>query len=241
MTFLIIMMTLTALGLGIIAFLLIREKRTADRSLRLSIPEAVAPAINSSVIETKENLTSENISEEEKHAIEKEVHISFELEELKEKYARLERMLNEKNTELEQTKQFLDSELTAKKEFNKFKDILEKEIKENKDKGVALKSQLNIVKTENENANRRIEQFEEKALSLERELLAKQQENERILGQLKTAEVTIKQLKEQINTLEEKQKEQAALEPQPTIQNEPQPQTQTDSPAVPPISEEKSV
>lgn len=136
MIFLIIMVTITAVGLGMIAFLLIREKKMADRSLRLSIPEAVAPSISSSIAETKENIPSDKISEEEKYVIEKEVHLSFELDELKQKYERLDRILNEKNTELEQTKQFLDSELTAKKEFNKFKDILEKEIKDNKDKGL---------------------------------------------------------------------------------------------------------
>ena len=229
MIFFIIMVTGTAAGLGIIAFLLIREKKMADRSLRLAIPEVSAPSIPA-----KEDLPQEKISEDEKKVIEKEVQLSFELEELKEKYARLERMLSEKNSELDQTKQFLDSELKAKKEFNKVKDILEKEIKENKDKGLALKSQLNIVKTENENASRQIEQFEEKILSLERELLAKQQENERMVGQLKGNETIIQQLKENIRILEEKQKQQAVPEP---VKNESQ--VQTDGPAASPASEEK--
>ena len=90
------------------------------------------------------------------------------------------------------------------------------------------------MKTENENASRQIEQFEEKILSLERELLAKQQENERMAGQLKGNETIIQQLKENIRILEEKQKQQAVPEP---VKNESQ--VQTDGPSASPASEEK--
>ena len=87
--------------------------------------------------------------------------------ELQAKYAKLESMLHEKNTSLEKTERTLTNELKTQKEFNKVKDILEKELKETKDKYRILQAELAESQTASAGHLRRISQHEEKIKKLE--------------------------------------------------------------------------
>ena len=73
-------------------------------------------------------IEEKTLSQEEEQSIEKEIEISTELAELKEKYDKLDSMYNEKSSEHEKSKESLDNELEHRKEFNKVKDLLEKEL-----------------------------------------------------------------------------------------------------------------
>ena len=64
------------------------------------------------------------------------------VEEWKEKYDRLQNLFQEKSAELEKTQSQLESEISHRKDFNKIKDILEKELADTKDKLKNLQTEL---------------------------------------------------------------------------------------------------
>jgi len=116
------------------------------------------------------------LSNEEEKKIEKEVEITAELSELKEKYDKLDALFNEKSTELENTKNSLDHELENRKDFNKVKDLLEKEMKDSKDKTRNIEVELNNALSESDRNKKRGDQLEEKTTQLEKNLLQKEDE-----------------------------------------------------------------
>lgn len=92
--------------------------------------------------------------------------------ELQDKYTKLEVLLSEKNVALEKAEKSLNIELKNQKEFNKIKDILEKEIKDTKDKGKGLQADAAHAQTEAKTYQSRITQLEEKIKKLEISLLS---------------------------------------------------------------------
>jgi len=81
---------------------------------------------------------------------------------LKEKNTRLEALFKEKSEELEKTHNALANEIKNRKEFNKVKDILEKELRETKDNARKVQVELNTASTEIAGLKKRINQLEEK-------------------------------------------------------------------------------
>ncbi|MCA9406699.1 MAG: hypothetical protein KC684_09180, partial [Candidatus Omnitrophica bacterium] len=67
-----------------------------------------------------------------------------------------------------------------RKDFNKVKDILEKEIKDLKDQNKDTETQLQTAKKENEDYKQRVNQLEDKSTQLEKELITKEQEIEEL-------------------------------------------------------------
>ncbi|MCA9400462.1 MAG: hypothetical protein KC713_02460 [Candidatus Omnitrophica bacterium] len=102
----------------------------------------------------------QNISSEEERFIEKEVNTSLELNELKEKHKTLENLLKEKTEALDKSETNLKNEQKNRKDFNKVKDILEKELSDTKDRAKKLQSELNLLKTDNDNFRKHIERLE---------------------------------------------------------------------------------
>ncbi|MFH1360799.1 MAG: hypothetical protein ABIJ41_07205 [Candidatus Omnitrophota bacterium] len=98
------------------------------------------------------------------------------LRDLQEKYERLETLFNEKSQELEKAQKALSIELKAKKDFNIVKDILEKELKEVKDRAHKLHLEVGAAQAESENHQRRIAQLEDKIISKEKEIKEKEKE-----------------------------------------------------------------
>ena len=82
--------------------------------------------------------------------------------ELKEKYLRLETIFKEKSSELEKKEASLANELRIRKDFNKVKDILEKELKEVKEKNHKTSVEMSSAKQEISNQKHRLEQLEER-------------------------------------------------------------------------------
>jgi hypothetical protein len=115
--------------------------------------------------------TQENISK----GAESAATIPFDLE-LPAKYLKLEQILQEKTEELEKKEKALANELKTRKEFNKVKDILEKELKDIRDKNHQLQLELGASQAEVENYKKHIIQLEDKIKTKEQEI--KQKEGE---------------------------------------------------------------
>ncbi len=91
--------------------------------------------------------------------------------ELKAKYAKIEALFAEKSLNLEKSEKTLSNELKNQKEFNKLKDILEKELKDSKDKISSLQADVRTAQTETQTQLKRVSQLEEKVKILERDVL----------------------------------------------------------------------
>lgn len=134
------------------------------------------PPIQEEIYKAKPAADSQaQLSKEEEHLIEEEIHLKSELDELKEKHTRVEKILKEKTDELEKIKWQLDNELKNKKEFNRVKDILEKELSDTKDKTRKIQTELNTINAETESYKKRVNQLEEKATKLEKTILEKEE------------------------------------------------------------------
>src|SRR3989338_729224 len=152
--------------------LLRRESKTGSASMMVEKTDEAS-------LEGK--LTS---SEEEK--IDKEIELTSQLNELKEKHETLDRLFKEKSAALEKSEEALQNELKNRKEFNKVKDILEKELKETKDKARSLQVDLNNAGTEAEGHKSRVNQLEERVTKLQKTILEKDDEINNLLKRLQT-------------------------------------------------------
>ncbi len=117
-----------------------------------------------------------NLSQDDEKHIEEEIDATIHVHELKEKYERLDRLFKEKASDLEKAQRTLETEIRTKKEFNKVKDLLEKELKDTKDKGRNVQVELISARTEAESSKKRIGQLETKVTKLEKEILDKEKE-----------------------------------------------------------------
>lgn len=85
------------------------------------------------------------------------------------KLEKIDSLLREKSEELEKTRKDLAAELRNRKEFNKIKDILEKELKDLKDRNRISQNEVTASQTETQSNLKRITQLEEKIKKLEKE------------------------------------------------------------------------
>ena len=86
----------------------------------------------------------------------------------KEKLDKLEALLNEKNQTLEKAERELASELKNRKEFNKVKDALEKELKDSRVRARDLQIELTSTQTESAGFKNRVNQLELKVTNLQK-------------------------------------------------------------------------
>jgi len=126
---------------------------TGTSSLRTQVPES-------------ENIETDYIQKEKKWPT--HVEATLELSQFKEKYERLEKLLEEKNQALEKSEKAFETELRNRKEFNKVKDILEKELKDTKVKARDLQIELTNAQTETTGFKNRVNQLELKVTKLEK-------------------------------------------------------------------------
>ncbi len=129
-------------------------------------------------IETEE-IDEQALEIQQEESVEKELESSLQLAELKEKYGRLDNLFKEKSSKLEKAQAALDNELKNGKDFNKVKDIIEKEVKEVKNRVKDAQNELHSVKEEKKSSEQKIVQLENKIKELE-DSLAKAQEEENI-------------------------------------------------------------
>jgi hypothetical protein len=114
-----------------------------------------------------DNHTQQSIAEEVALAI-KNDELQKENLLIKENYQKIELLLNEKTTELERVQKELEQEHKHRKEFNKIKDLIEKELKDEKDASKRTEIELQSTKAEHQVSTNRISQLEEKIKLIEK-------------------------------------------------------------------------
>ena len=91
------------------------------------------------------------------------------------KYQKLDALFQEKSADLEKCRKELAVELRAHKEFNKVKDILEKEIKDAKDRNRDFQHEVATAQAESQASIKRISQLEERLKRLEKDIREKEE------------------------------------------------------------------
>ena len=117
--------------------------------------------------------------------------------ELKAQYAKLEALFAEKSLNLEKSEKNLNNELKNQKEFNKVKDILEKELKESKDRLRQFQGDLSTAETDTQTQLKRVSQLEEKVKNLEGDILVAE-------GAINDAQASTQLARKRVAELEEK-------------------------------------
>lgn len=156
-------------GTTVASFLksLIQSKKS-DVSLPLNPPDQTPPSQQSGTASLRldNNPTGDDI--------EKNVELAVKVDELKkttadltEKNQKSEQLIAEKNAALEKTIKELEQERKHRKEFNKIKDLLEKELKDVRENAKQIQIELTTSKTENQSYQNRIAQLKEKIQQLE--------------------------------------------------------------------------
>lgn len=130
------------------------------------------------------------IDAEDEKQLEKQINDDEKLADAAKRMAKTEQLLKERTDEFEKMQQSLEYELKNRKEFNKVKDLLEKEIKDTKDRTRDIQNHLNVSLQENENLKKRIEHLETKATRLEKEVLVKEEEIEKLNKEQKLTPAT---------------------------------------------------
>jgi hypothetical protein len=126
------------------------------------------------------------LSAGEEKKIEREIDLMAQLDEIKEQNKNLAKLFKEKSSTLEKAEESLENELRNRKEFNKLKDILEKELKESKDTSRELQMELSGIKAESESYQRRVGLLEEKVTGLEKQIIQKDDEVANLIKRLQT-------------------------------------------------------
>lgn len=116
------------------------------------------------------------LSAGEEKKIEQEIDFTAQINEWQGKYERLDQLFNEKSAALEKSEESLRNELSNRKEFNKLKDMLEKELRGAKDKARGIQVELNAARTEAEGNRKRIAQLEDKVTTMEKVIRGKDNE-----------------------------------------------------------------
>lgn len=137
-------------------------------------------------VETESDLALRHDELEKKHS------------ELIEKYQKLDALFQEKSQDLEKSEKALSNEVKHRKDFNKVKDLLEKELKDSKDKCRELEVQLTAAQTEGNSYLKRVNQLEENIKTLEKNILAKEEEIKEAQGQIQLRQKKIGELEEKI-------------------------------------------
>jgi hypothetical protein len=154
-----------------------RKEEDIDNPARVD-----GPPIGTASIKTV-SMEKTPISDENVNHINKEIQLTTDLKGLKEKYIRLDTLCIEKNSELERVNKALENELNHRKEFNKVKDLLEKELKESKERTRGAQQELNAARSEGGAHKKRVLLLEEKVTHLEKTLLEEKDTIEKLRAQ----------------------------------------------------------
>lgn len=137
----------------------LQEEPSADKE------ETASGTASITTSEPAGTVVEDLLSAEEKKQIETEMDLTAQLSALQEKYDQLDKLFKEKSQALEAAEESVQNELKNRKEFNKVKDLLEKELKDTKDK--ARNTQVELT-------------------SLEKNILAKDDEINNLVKRLQT-------------------------------------------------------
>ena len=115
-------------------------------------------------------------TKESAQEIKNEEEMNIDQTQLKIKYEKLEHLLNEKNEIIDRNEKALAHEIKNRKEFNKVKDLLEKEVHDRKDHIRKLQIEVTSAQTEAQAYLKRVNQLEEKVKKVEKTVLEKGEE-----------------------------------------------------------------
>ncbi len=235
------------LGTGVALFLVFREEDQENSRSRNPLkdvvslltkekvkPEAPEPAEDpekeelNALVEIPEDPPKKPLTPEESKALEEDIHVSLQLNELQEKYADLQKRFNENQALLEEHKKSLKEEIKKRKEFNRTKNQLEKEVKDAKDKCHETEKMCDDARREMESWKGRADQLEEKIGKRQKEVLEKENEIEKarkefqeekkraetLMGQLNRKEALAKDKDKEIAVLAQKLKKGGMLPPE---------------------------
>lgn len=130
-------------------------------------PQAAPRGTAAMTIEPYVAAEAAQITKHESELSLKHDELQAQYKELEEKYNRLDALFHEKSDNLEKTEKNLSHEIKTHKEFNKVKDIFEKELKETKDRCRNLQIDVTSAQTEAATYLKRVNQLEEKIKKLE--------------------------------------------------------------------------
>ena len=203
MTILIIISIISFIGIGVVIWMLKNDKGSTEEIVEKinlkDLEKKNLPDISKKIIKDKKsffNLKTAEIKKEIPQTLtEKKVNVDKrnvlnEDKNLKIKYERLEKLFKEKSEVLERVQLALDNELKNKKDFDKVKDIIEKDAQEVKARIKESQDELNALKQEKEKKEKEVFMLEEKVLEL-KATLKKFKESE-ISNGYKAEENTIK-------------------------------------------------
>ncbi len=182
MTLFYILIILILIGASAIAWILISEKMKespAPEPKKTTQPQLSPKQLLDRLgLENPKPVENKQAPETIKQPAQAESEISLKYDELliennelKSKYAKVEALFAEKSLALEKSEKTLNNELKNQKEFNKVKDILEKEIKDSKDRINSLQADVMTAQTETQTQLKRVSQLEEKVKKLEMDVL----------------------------------------------------------------------
>jgi hypothetical protein len=170
------------------ASLKVASEAASDSELPLKMP-APAPA--------------PKLTPAESAALDQGIESSMAHAELQQKHARVEKILKERTGELERLQHDLQNEISNRKEFNKVKDLLEKELADAREKARLTNNALRAAEAESGTLQKRIRQMEDKISRLEKGLLAKEQEIQDIFTKKSSHPPPASQPKENTNNADE--------------------------------------
>ncbi len=191
----------------------LKDHLESEEKKRAALQERVRLSQNEANLDNSNNpidLNKENLSQQEKQNIDQEIETSFQLDELKDNHEKTNKLLKEKNDELQTVKNSLESELKNRKEFNKVKDILEKELSDTKTQAKKVQGDLSATTIEAETHKKRVNQLEDKVTKLEKSMLEKEDELEKLNKKLSAtpppAETKLETKKEHSEDIKEDEK-----------------------------------
>lgn len=123
------------------------------------------------------------LSEAEEIELDKEINLSLEIREIKEKFEVAQKQIKEKNQELHVLEDQLKREKSKRRDFNKVKDILEKQLSDANNKAQQSLNEVTAAKVESANFAKRILQVNE-SLSKKEKLLVEKIEEAEVLTRL---------------------------------------------------------
>lgn len=196
-----------------------------ERTLLNKTPTGTASLTTNSI---EENPSSEPPIEETVTVDEQESKLPSQLSELQEKYDRLDTLFKEKSNELQSTKESLNNEIKNRSEFNKVKDLLEKELKDSKDKARNIESDGQNIRDEINKHEQRAVELEEKVAQFEKNLVEKESEINDLVKRLQTfanptTAATLPVIKEEpvpqeeVPSVPEEQPQQSQSDPEPKV------------------------
>ena len=181
------------LGVAIVAFLFLMEARKNKKN-PMTASQGTASILERLGPDNQEYTISDLIAKqsakpqpnESQVLLEENLAKTAQLEELQTKYEKLDKIFKEKNDEFEKVLKELENETKNRKEFNKVKDLLEKEIKDLRDKNHKLQLELSAANAEAENHKKKATQLDDKISARDKEIREKEKQIDELVKRMQT-------------------------------------------------------